>query len=106
MLIRKIGFELKIIRVDFYNYACGGYIKETDLSWFKNRIRESPDEIVQEHRKYIIDRLSASFDRSDDRLMATSKEIFRSCLLRPGSSEEGTKTIVRSSPDVQFENFW
>ncbi|KAI8796779.1 neprilysin-2 [Biomphalaria glabrata] len=86
---KSVGNELR----DFYNYACGGYIKETDLSWFKNRVRESPDEIVQEHRKYIIDRLSASFDRSDDRLMATSKEIFRSCLLRPGSSEEGTKTI-------------
>ncbi|KAK3729428.1 hypothetical protein RRG08_053625 [Elysia crispata] len=41
---------------DFYNYACGGYSKEVDLSWFRTRLRESPDEIVQDHRRLIIDR--------------------------------------------------
>ncbi|CAG5133109.1 unnamed protein product, partial [Candidula unifasciata] len=39
---------------NFYNYACGGYTKEVDLSWFQTRIRESPEEIIQEHRKFII----------------------------------------------------
>ncbi|RUS81385.1 hypothetical protein EGW08_010857, partial [Elysia chlorotica] len=79
---------------DFYQYACGGYSKEVDLSWFRTRLRESPDEIIQDHRRMIIDRLSASFNSQDERLISASKEIFRSCLFRSKSVDEKTKSLV------------
>ncbi|GFO22230.1 hypothetical protein PoB_004873500 [Plakobranchus ocellatus] len=79
---------------DFYEYACGGYTREVDLSWFKTRLREAPDEIIQEHRKLIIDRLSKSFDSKDKRLLGASKEIFRSCLFKSKAVDDKTKSLI------------
>ncbi|XP_076461716.1 membrane metallo-endopeptidase-like 1 [Babylonia areolata] len=79
---------------NFYQYACGGYTEKTYLSWFSTRIRENPEEIIQHYRRFAIDRLSSSYAKEDSVYVTKARTLYRSCLFRPRTVDERTRTIV------------
>ncbi|WAQ95702.1 NEP-like protein, partial [Mya arenaria] len=65
---------------DFYEYACGGFERSTQLSWNTPRKRTNPDIVLENYQDAISDRLSEDVKPTDGREVKAIKRVFQSCL--------------------------
>ncbi|KAK3601796.1 hypothetical protein CHS0354_041710 [Potamilus streckersoni] len=65
---------------DFYEFACGGFVSRTRLSWKSPRKRSYPDLILEHHLENIADLLSSAVHTEDDPHTKACKKVYQSCM--------------------------
>ncbi|KAJ8318362.1 hypothetical protein KUTeg_003453 [Tegillarca granosa] len=66
---------------DFYEYSCGGYMKDTYLSWERPRIRDNPDVVNDKYNAFLRDSLSTPQIEKNEKVMVAYKTFVRQALL-------------------------
>ncbi|XP_076072982.1 membrane metallo-endopeptidase-like 1 isoform X1 [Mytilus galloprovincialis] len=64
---------------DFYEFACGGFLHQSHMSWESQRVREVPDVLREKFGSYLEDSLSTQLSSSESEARRTVKVLYRDC---------------------------